>query len=185
MCVVLDDLQHRASAAGDLQEGDDVAGVLGTTGEDSITWHEIHRIERHVPGPGGIFKHGDLVRPAIDQSGYGRVCGLNLSGGGRGGLISADLSLLTKVADYCLRHLRGGQRGPGIVQVSDVLHARSVASRAVDVETHADTLTRSHTFSTRCPPENSHLPSCEGSVRWLFLSGGALMVLRPWVLQSE
>ena len=39
--VVLDDLDDDARAGGDLEEGDDVAGVLRACGEDPVTRREL------------------------------------------------------------------------------------------------------------------------------------------------
>ena len=73
--VVVDDLDDGAGARGDLEEGDDVAGVLGAGGQDPVAGLEGEPVEGHVPGAGGVLDDGDLVGLAADQPGD-RVVGV-------------------------------------------------------------------------------------------------------------
>ena len=59
--VVVDDLDDGAGARGDLEEGDDVAGVLGAGGQDPVAGREGEPVEGHVPGAGGVLDDRDLV----------------------------------------------------------------------------------------------------------------------------
>ena len=103
--VVGDDLDHGAGARGDLQERDDVAGVLGAGGQDAVAGLEGEAVERHVPGAGGVLDHRDLVGAAADELGDGGVGVLDLLGCGFGGLVAADLGLAAQVGDDGVGHL--------------------------------------------------------------------------------
>ena len=60
--VVVDDLDDGAGARGDLKERDDVAGVLGTSGQDAVAGGEGQPVEGHVPGAGGVLHDRDSRR---------------------------------------------------------------------------------------------------------------------------
>ena len=87
------DLDDRAGARGDLQEGDDVAGVLGPGGQDPVARPNGMRVEGHVPGPGRVLDEGDLVGPAADEPRDGGVGRLDLLGRCRCRLVAADRGL--------------------------------------------------------------------------------------------
>ena len=76
--VVVDDLDDGAGARGDLEEGDDVAGVLGPCGQDPVAGREGEAVEGHVPGAGGVLDDRDLGGLAADEPGDGGVGVLDL-----------------------------------------------------------------------------------------------------------
>src|SRR4029453_5899897 len=62
-----------AGARRDLEVGEDVAPVLVAGGEDAVTPLERDRVERRVPGVGGVVEQRDLRRLATDQPGQAGV----------------------------------------------------------------------------------------------------------------
>ena len=82
-----------------LAQRDAVRRVLGTAGQDAVSRGEAKRIERHVPGPGRVLDHRDLVAGGADQAGE-RVVGVLqpvVPLGRR--LVAADLGFAAEMVD--------------------------------------------------------------------------------------
>ena len=131
------DLDDGAGAPRHLQEGDVVAGVLRARREDAIAGPERDRVERQVPGHGGVLDQRDLLTLAVDQAGDRIVDGLAAVVGGVGRLIAADGGFPLEMADLRLEHRRRHQRGAGVVEMQDLRRARSVAAGAREIDRHA------------------------------------------------
>ena len=101
-------------AASDVQEGDDVAGVLGGGGEDAVAGPERggQPVERQVPAAGGVLDVGDLVRGAAQQRGRGAVEAFDLRLGTGRGLVPTDVGLEPEVGDDGVEHGAGGNADP-------------------------------------------------------------------------
>jgi hypothetical protein len=65
--VARHDLDDGAGAAGGVQEGDVVAGVLGLGGEDAVAGGEADGIERHVPGDRGVLDERDFGAVRVQE----------------------------------------------------------------------------------------------------------------------
>ncbi len=135
--VVADHDDLRTGALRHLQQRDVVRRVLGAAGEDPVARLEVERVERHVPGPGGVLDDRDLVARAAEQAGdavVGRLDPVVLAGGR---LVAADPRLELEVLDHRLQHDVRHQRGAGVVQVDDSLAARRLGPGLRDVEAHS------------------------------------------------
>src|SRR6266516_864940 len=115
--VVTDDHDLSAAGAGDLQEGQVVAAVLGPAGEDAVARLERGRVEDRVPGAGGVLEQGDLGRVAVHQLGRGGVDRLDALALGIGGLVAADACFQFQVLDHGVDHWLWHQRGASVVEV--------------------------------------------------------------------
>ena len=132
--VVVDDFDDGAGARGDLEEGDDIAGVLGPGGQDPVAGREREPVEGHVPGAGGVLHDRYLGGLAADEPGDGVVGVFDLVVGFGRGLVAADLGLAVQVGDHGVGDLGRRQGGAGIVEVRDVRGPRGVAAGSLDVE---------------------------------------------------
>lgn len=132
--VVVDDLDDGSRASRDLEERNDVAGVLRTSGEDAVTGAEPKAVERHVPGPGGVLDDRDLVGLAPDQPGDRPVGVLHTVVGLGRCFVAADRRLALQVVDDSGGHAGGWERGAGVVEVSDVPGARRLTAGSLHVE---------------------------------------------------
>jgi hypothetical protein len=121
--VALDHLDHRAGAAGDLEQRDDVARVLGADGQHAVAGAQVVRVERHVPAAGGVFHDGDLARRAADQPGDRRVRVVHAGRRRLGRLVSADPLLQAEVADHRVGDGGGREGGARVVEVHHVFAA--------------------------------------------------------------
>lgn len=151
--VIVDDLDDGARPLGDLEESDHVARVLGMGGQNAVSRPERQRVECHVPRPGRVLHHRDLVRLAADQARDRRVYGLHLVVHGIGGLVPADLRFQPQVRDDRFGHDGGRQRRSRVVQVRHPCHSRGVTPGALNVK-------RPHTYPNRpgTRPESGDYP---------------------------
>jgi hypothetical protein len=132
--VVRHGLDGRSRALAHLQEGDEVALVLGVRAEDAIAGLEPQRVERHVPSARGVLDDRHLVALAADELRDRVVGGVDPLVLGRGGLVAADARLERGVAEDRLDHRRGHQCGAGVVEVGDVGAARGLGARPAQVD---------------------------------------------------
>ncbi len=89
--VVGHDFDDGAMVLGCLQIGDVVGGVLGLSGQDPIAGTERNRMERQVPGHGGVFDQRDLVAARTDETCDRVADALEPLARGAGGGVPADL----------------------------------------------------------------------------------------------
>ncbi len=127
-------LDDRSRSARHLQEGDDVALVLGPRAQDPVAGAEAQRVEGHVPGAGGVLDDGDLVGVGAQQPGELVVDGLQALGGLRGGLVAPDARLALEVPDDDVEDGLGRQGGARVVEVRDVRAPGRLRPRPGDVE---------------------------------------------------
>ena len=104
--------------------------VLGFGGEDAIAGREADRIERHVPGHGGVLDERDLRRSAFNKSRDRIVDRFAPIVGCSGGLVAAGLGLEPQVAQLRLKHRRRHQRRARIVEVQDLAPRPACPARA-------------------------------------------------------
>ncbi|MNL43258.1 hypothetical protein D3C87_1657640 [compost metagenome] len=119
-----------------LEEGDEVARVLGGRGQDAIARLERDRVEGHVPGPGRVLEQGDLVAVRPDESGDVVVDLLNGLVLLARRLVAPDPSLELQVSDRGVQDGLGHQGGPGVVEVDHVFAAGGLGAGAADVDGH-------------------------------------------------
>ncbi len=138
--VARDHLDHGAGALGDLQEGDDVAGILGAGGQDAVAGGEGDGVEGHVPGAGGVFDEGDLVGVAAEQRRRRVVEALDRVVLAVRRLVAADGRLELEVVDRGVEHGLRHQRGAGVVEMEHVGAPGRLAPRPRHIDRHVPPL---------------------------------------------
>ena len=123
-----------AGPLGDLQEGDDVAGVLGARRQDAVARPELERIECHVPGAGRVLDERDLVGSAIDEAREAAVDALERRLGAICRLVSADLRLEPQVPEHGIEHGLRLQGGARVVEVDHGPAPRRLRAHARDID---------------------------------------------------
>jgi hypothetical protein len=78
-----------ADVAGGLPVGQHIAAVFGAAGQDLVTRAQRDRVERGVPGVGGVVGQRDLLAAAANQFGDRVISGGDGIPGLGGGLIPA------------------------------------------------------------------------------------------------
>ena len=134
--VARDDVDHGPGAAGNLQEGNVIAGVLGLGGEDAIAGGEADGIERHVPGDRGVLDEGDFTAVGVQELRDRIVDRFDLVVGGRGGFVASSSGFELEMAQLCLHDGRRHQGRTRIVEMQDAFRCRRVPARALDVDRH-------------------------------------------------
>ena len=134
--VAGDDVDNGAGAAGDLQEGDVVAGVFRLGGENAVAGSEADGIESHVPGRCGVFDQCDLRAVGVQETRDQIVDRFDLAVRRRGGFVAADLRFKLEMAKLRGQHRCWHQRRTGIVEMQDVLRSRRIEARPRHVDGH-------------------------------------------------
>ena len=127
-----------AGPAGGLPVGQHVAAVLGPAGQDLVTRAQRHRVERRVPGVGGVVEQRDLLGPAADHLGDRLIGDGDRGPRLGGGLVPADLRLPAQVRGHRVQCRLRHERRAGVVEVNPPGTAGCLRPQCVDVHPHAD-----------------------------------------------
>lgn len=130
--VVLNEHHFDAVSILQLQQGDDVADLLCSTGKNPVARHKGVAVDRHVPGACGVLDHGHLVGLRADKSGERRMDGCETVCRFGCGLVTTDGCLAFKMLDNRGEHDPGWQRGTCVVEVQDMVDSRSVRADLVE-----------------------------------------------------
>jgi hypothetical protein len=134
----------------DLQVGKDVAAVFGPPSQDAIAASQRHRVERRVPGMGGVVEERHLVAPTANEFGDGVVRRGDVGFRRSGRRVAADLCLEQQVAAHGVERRLRHQRGTGVVEVDPVRAPRGQGAQGVDV--HMGILVGSREAVSRSTP---------------------------------
>jgi hypothetical protein len=85
-------------------------------GQDPVSRTEGESVEGHVPGPGGVLHHRDLVYLSADEPGDRGVRVLDLVGRSFCGFVSAHLRLALEVGDHGLGDLGWREAAPALLR---------------------------------------------------------------------
>ncbi len=126
-----------AGAAGDLPVGQHIAAVLGAAGQDLVAGAKGHRVERRVPGVGGVAEQGHLLALAPDQPGDRVIGGRDRVPPLSRGLIPADLGLPAQLGGHRVQRRLRQQRRAGVVQVDAPGASGCLRPEGIDVHPRA------------------------------------------------
>ncbi len=148
--VVLDEHHFDAVAFLQLQQGDDVADVLCSTGENSVASGERIAVDRHVPCAGCVLDHGYLLGLRVDQPTERCIDRCDAVGRFGSGLITTDGGLAFKVPDNRGEHHLGRKCSARVVEVQDMVDPGRVLADLVERQPRIHRLRlQSHPQATR------------------------------------
>jgi hypothetical protein len=125
------------AAPGDLPIGQHIAAILGAAGQDLVAGAKGHRVERRVPGVGGVVEQDHLLASAPDQPGDRVIGGRDRVPRLSRGLIPADLGLPAQLGGHRVQRRLRQQRRAGVVQVDAPGASGCLRQEGIDVHPRA------------------------------------------------